>query len=301
MPQMSTHFDFSKPLELSIVRRAFVIAIATALVGCEGSVTVDMGTNAPADPAINSVLVDIAGIELQGGGAETLTFDEPVRVNLVEFIEGNLFRLFTDEELPDGRYTGVRLLISSDDDDDNEDVVTWSDGREFELTVAEGQAAAVSFTVDKDDSTEEDVILTLDLRQSLSFIDSGTDRYALTPVLRGVRSEDAGRIVGTVASRCPSGASLASGGAVYLFNAHDRTPDDRDGADEEPYLTTRVLFDGTNAVPTYNFRFVPDGDYTIALTCDANEDDAATSDDLRFQNTTNIRVRAEETLTQNFD
>lgn len=292
----------SRTPRAALVRCAGFVAIATALVGCEGAATFDMGTNAAADPAIATVFVDIEGIELEGSGGETLRFDAPVRVNLAEYVEGNLFRLFTDEELPDGNYTGVRLLISSDEDDDNDDVVQWTDGREFELTVAEGQMSDVSFSVDKDESSKESVIMTLDLRQSLAFIqDSGADHYTLTPVIRSVNSDDSGQIVGSVTADCPSGTSLAQGGAVYLFSGENRTPDDRDGADEEPYLTTRVLVDVLNTIPTYTFGYVPEGDYTIALVCDADEDDAATNDEVQFQDATNIEVRADESVTHNFE
>lgn len=293
MPSMS-HLNARKPLPA--FARALTIFFTAVLVGCEGTATLDMGTTAAADPAIAQVLVDLEGIELQGGGGETFRFDEPVPINLAEFVDGNVFRLFTDEELSDGSYTGVRLLFSSDENDRNEDVVTLSDGREFPLTVAEGAVASVGFTVDRDESSRENVVLTLDLRQSLSFNDD-SDEYSLTPFVRGVRTEDAGQIVGNVSANCPSGSSLQQGGAVYLFESEGVTPDDHDGVDPEPYLTTRIDV-ATTGVPTYTLAFIPEGNYTIAMTCDGDEDDAATGDDLRFQNITNVRVRAEETLTQ---
>lgn len=285
----------------SVVARAIAVIGTAALVGCEGTVTLDMGTTPAADPGIVDVVVEIDGIELNGSdGTETLRFDDPVRVDLLDYVDGNLFRLFTDEELPDGRYTSIRLLFDPDEEED--DFVGWFDNEDFEINVVEDvQAADVTFSVDKNDSSREDVVITLDVRQSLSFNDD-TNVYTLNPVVRGVRTDDAGRIVGTVTLNCPSGTALEQGGAVYLFSGEGRTPDDRDGQDEEAYLTTRLTIDsGTAAIPRYTFTHVPEGDYTIAVTCNGDEDDAATNDDVRFQESTNVRVRAEEIATVDFD
>lgn len=282
--------------------RAVALLGTLALVGCEGTVSFDLGTTPAADPAINGVFVDIEGVELDGSeGTETVRFDEPVEVDLTNYADGNLFRLFTDEELPDGRYTSIRLLF--DEDDEENDAVTWTDDSVFELNVADANASDVSFTVDKDDSSREDILLVLDLRQSLSFDDDANPEvYTLTPVLRAMRADVAGRIAGNVTLDCPSSSPLAQGGAVYLFSGWDRTPDDRDGTGEEPYLTTRVTLDaGTTAIPQYVFSSVPEGDYTIAVTCNGDEDDAATNDDVRFEDVANIEVRAEETETHDFD
>lgn len=280
-----------------LLGRAIAILGSAVLVGCEGSATFDMTTMAPGDPEILNVLVDVEGIELTGDGSETLIFNEPVRIDLVDYIDGNLFRLFTDEELSDGRYTAARLLFSSDDDDGNDDVVVRSDG-EFPLTLAEGTAAEVRITIDEDDSSREDVVLTLDLRQSLSF-DDDQDEYTLTPLLRGARPEDSGQINGAVTANCPTGTSLTRGGAVYLFVGEDVTPDDRDGAAAEPFLTTFVGLDSVSGAPAYALSYIPEGDYTIALTCDGDEEDASADDDLRFQNVVNVTIRAEETLSRN--
>ncbi len=85
---------------------------------------------------------------------------------------------------------------------------------------------------------------------------------------------------------------------MYVFAGEDQTPDDR-GSSIEPYLTTRVGPDAISGTSAYSFEHLPDGRYTVALTCDGHEDDAATNDDLRFQNIANVRVRAAQTTTHN--
>lgn len=274
-------------------RTLFGLCMAAAVVGCEGTVTVDLETTAAGDAAIAQVLADVEGLEFSGdGGTETLRFDEPVRLNLTEFADGNLFRLFAEEQLPDGRYTGVRLIFEEDQDED--DVVILADGREFPLTVLAGTTSDVAFTIDENDSSREAIVLSLDLRQSLSF-DDDANEFSLTPLVRGVRLDNAGQVVGAVTASCPAGASLAQGGAVYLFSGRDITPDDRDADGAEPYLTARVDVDAVTAA--YALRYVPEGDYTIALTCDGDAEDTATSDDIRFQEVDDVQVRAEETVT----
>jgi hypothetical protein len=280
--------------------RGLAIAAAAILVGCEGTVTVDMATNSAANTAIDQVLVDLEGVEFvdDGGNTESLTFDQPLRVDLADYIDSNLLRLFTEEQLPDGRYTSVRLLFENDEDNGGDaDAVTDLSGGEFPLTVNGTTTSEVDFTVDKDDSSRESVVLTLDLRQSLSF-DDDSNEFALSPVIRAVRAEDAGQITGTVTAGCPAGTSLAQGGAIYLFQGEDVEPDDRDGAEPEPYLTTSLGTNFGSAGASYSFQYVPEGDYTLALTCRGDDEDATTDDDLDFRNITNVQVDAESTVTR---
>lgn len=276
--------------------RAAVLAIAAVLVGCEGTVSVDLGTLAPADPQITSVIVELDGVEFQksGGGAETLEFDSPQQVDLIDYLDSNDLRLLTDEQLADGDYSGVRLLFGPDDDDENRVLLT--DGREFNFDPpATTTFSAVDFTVDKNDSSKDDVQLTLDLRQSLQFDENDNDGTVLTPVIRAIRTENAGGVAGNVTVACPANSVLA----IYLFTGKDVTPDDIDGAGVEPYLTTGVGLNGSSTLSGYSFPFLPESGYTLASTCRADEDVRGTSDDLNFENIINIDVEAEKNLTRN--
>ncbi len=274
--------------------RVGFIAIAAVLAGCEGTVSVDLGTNPPADPAIRDVLVEIEGVEFQksGGGVQTFRFDSPQQVNLMNYLDGSDFRLLTDEELSDGRYSGVRLLFGADEDKEN--VVILTDERDFALNLAGTEVfSEVDFSVDKDDSSEESVQLTLDLRQSLQFNDDEANS-TLTPVLRAIRTEDAGGVAGNVAVNCPANSVLA----IYLFPG-EVTPDDIDGNQPEPYLTTAVGLDGNVSSTGYAFAFLPEGTYTLASTCDADEETPAGDEALDFDNAVTVDVDAESSVTQN--
>jgi Domain of unknown function (DUF4382) len=294
---MSTGHSYIRKRVVGV--RAMAIAVSAILVGCEGSVTVDMATNSTANPSITGVFVDLEGVEFvdDSGRTESLTFAQPLPVDLTDYIDGDLFRLFTDEQLPEGRYTSVRLLFESDEDAED-DVVTVLSGAEFELNVNGTAASDIDVTVEEDTSSAESIVLTLDLRQSLSF-DEDSNEYSLAPVIRGVRAEDTGQLVGAVTAGCPAGTSLAQGGAIYLFAGEDQTPDDRDAGEAEPYLTTAVGTNVASSAASYSFPYVPEGDYTLALTCRGDEEDASTSDDLDFKSIANVQVEADATTTHN--
>lgn len=264
-----------------------------SLGGCSGSVSLDLSADAPADPQIAGINVDVLGVEFErsDGGTEKLEFTAGEPADLITLLEGGSFALFTNEELPDGTYTGVRLLL-----DDDDATVVLSNGRELPAQLAAGTFAPVDFTIEEDETSSHELLLTLDLRRSLSF-DDANDEYTLTPILRAVATGDAGQISGTVSTGCPAGTSLQTGGAVYLFAGEDIEPDDIDAADPEPYATTAVV---SGFGTSYALRALPPGDYTMALTCNGNDDAPSGSDDIRFQRTVNISVDG-DSITHNFN
>lgn len=268
------------------------VAAGLMLGGCRGSVSTDLNADAPASPQIVGINVDVLGVEFQkaDGGTEKLEFTDSEPTDLIELLDNGSVRLFTNEELADGTYTGVRLLLQ---DDDNASVVRV-DGSEFPTTLAEGAYAAVDFTVAEDESSQRELVLTIDLRKSLRF-DDDNNEYTLTPTLRVVDATDAGSISGTINVTCPVGTSLQQGGAVYLFASEDVDPTDIDGTGTEPVATTSVL-SGFGSGFSYALQFLPPGRYTIALTCEGHNDDPGANDDLDFVRTANVRVERDDVV-----
>lgn len=262
-----------------------LIVAGFGLGGCRGSVNMDLTADAPADPRIAGINVDILGAEFArtDGGTEKLEFATGERTDLILLLDDGSLGLFTNEELPEGTYSGVRLLL---EDNDDATVVT-SDGAEYPLLLAAGVYAPVDFTVEEDQSSSHDLLLTLDLRKSLSF-DDANDEYTLTPTVRAIDPDDIGQVAGNVTTTCPPGTSLQEG-AVYAFEGEDIDPDDIDGADPEPYATTSVVSNFGTAF-SYALRALPPGDYTLALTCNGDDDAPSGSDDVRFQRTVNVSV-----------
>jgi hypothetical protein len=274
-----------------------VATLGLLVAGCDARFTADLATDPPADPGIVAVQVNLLGLEFRrnDGSTPTLEFRTGELVDLLDLRDGDPLRLFTDEQLPAGQYTGVRLLF---DDDDGDNAVTTGDG-EFPLLLVEGSFAAVDFSVEDEEDSRETLSLVLDLRQSLDF-DGAVDEYALTPRLRVVRTDEAARIEGTVAVTCPLGTSLAEGGAIYLFAGTDVLPDDLDGANAEPLATTGVVDSGVAGFQ-YALRFLPAGDYTLALTCRGNEEALGVDDDLDFGNVGNVEVGEGDAVRRDLD
>jgi hypothetical protein len=272
--------------------RLGTVALLALLAGCEGDVTLDMTTEEPADPNITQVVANVRGLEFTGsGGTRTLEFTDAQQLDFMDYLtDNNALRMFTSEELPEGSYTGVRLLFDEDQGDDAFVTVSTST-REFTLNVVEGEYASIDIEFEDRESNSEALTLMLDLRQSLSFNDDN-DEYTLTPVLRAVRTEDISRIDGDLAVTCPAGDSLNEG-AVYLFQGEDVTPDDLDNTGVEPFATAPVFNDNTFF---YSLRVLPEGRYTMAVTCIGNDDDPATDEDLEFRNIVNVELDENEVL-----
>jgi hypothetical protein len=274
-----------------------VAALGLLLGGCDTRFTADLGTDPPADAAISGVQVNLLGLDLRksDGTTATLEFRAGELVDLLDLRDGDPLRLFTDEELPVGTYTGVRLLF---DEDEDENAVTTGDG-EFPMLLADGAFATVDFTVEDEQRDRETLTLMLDLRQSLSF-DEANGEYTLTPRLRAVPTDAAARIEGDVVVACPAGTSLVAGGAIYLFSGTDVQPDDLDGANAEPFATTGVISSGTAGF-RYTLRFLPAGDYTLALTCKGNDDVVGVENDLGFRNVSDVQLDDGDVLRRNLD
>jgi hypothetical protein len=275
------------------------LAVSSVLLaGCDAKFTAELGSSPPADPAIGSVQVNLLGLEFRkaDGGTARLEFRSAEVVDLLLLRTGEPLRLFTDEQLPAGRYTGVRLSFDADEDPN---VVTMLAGGQFPMQLAEGAYATVDFQVEDEKNSRESVTLMLDLRQSLSFNDAN-DEYTLAPKLRAVPTNEAATIQGNVTSVCPVGTSLATGGAVYLFSGRDVEPDDLDSAGAEPFATTAVVL-STGTGFGYALRFLPPGPYTLALTCQGDEDVLGTSDDLAFDAALNVEVAENDLLQRDLD
>ena len=279
---------------------AVTAVLALGMTGCEGTFTGDLATDAAADPDIAEVRVDLRGLRFQksGGATTTLEFRDPEPVDLLDLAAGDPMRLFTDEPLPDGTYSGVRLIF--EDEDDVDGTVVDAEGGEFPLVLADGAYAEVGFTITEDESSSHGLTLVLDLRQSLSF-DDNDGEYTLTPALRAVKSAKAAQITGLVTFECPDATSLERGGAVYLFEGRDVVPDEIDGDAIEPYATTRVGRDTGSADFSYTLRHLAPGDYTLALTCEGDLEEPGEDDGLSFDNVSNVSLDADETLELDLD
>jgi hypothetical protein len=278
------------------------VAASLLLCGCDNfRFTADLATDAPADADITSVEVNLRGLDFRrdDGTDRTLEFSNAEVVDLLDLQTGDPMRLFTDEELPVGRYIGVRLLFDTDEDPNQ---VTTSTG-DFPIVLADDAFASVDFTVEESSGTSSGgskaLSLMLDLRQSLSF-DGVAEEYTLTTRLRAVPTNAAAQVQGNVLVDCTETGSLDTIGAVYLFPDQNVLPDDLDGVGSEPFATTRVTAAGNGGFQ-YALRFLPAGDYTLAFTCRGDQDTLGLDDDLDFRNVQDFSLAEDETLQRDLD
>jgi hypothetical protein len=87
-----------------------------------------------------------------------------------------------------------------------------------------------------------------------------------------VTDQGRGSIRGVVNKRLLSDSSCTGGNAVYVFEGRDVVPDDIDGIIADPADYVIVKFDTGSGQYQYRTDLLNAGDYTLAFTCQAGED-----------------------------
>jgi len=100
-------------------------------------------------------------------------------------------------------------------------------------------------------------------------------------------------------SGCTNGPNHDIGNAVYVYAGSGVTPDDV-GSPTEPLASALVTYDTLSGTYVYNLGFVAAGDYTIAFTCQAADDDPDTDDDIAFTGAADVSVAADQDTVHDF-
>ncbi|MCP1675994.1 hypothetical protein J2T57_003149 [Natronocella acetinitrilica] len=292
-------------------------------------------TDAPVD-GVTNVFVTFDAIELKpaNGSSIRIDLDEPVREDLLALQGENSAVLINDVELPAGQYNWIRLFVVSDglDDADVEpSAVVELDGGEYELFVPGNQPPSRNpnqrfvqlsspFVVPVDDHAN--FTIDVDLRKALVRKDIPPyprPFYMLRPSLRIVDNQKVGTIYGEVAESLFADESCnvdtdGSGSAVYVYRGFDASLGDvfleegevveRDEVDH-PVTTANVRHKPDDeGMESYRYRytigFLTAGDYTVAFTCQARDDDPEEDDDIVFLEQHNVTVEAGDRVRQDF-
>ena len=239
-------------------------------------------TDAAVDSAAE-VWIEFTGIELQPESGDRISydFDSPLSINLLS-LQGNLSQdFFNNSPVPEGTYSWVRLKVNATLDGTLDSYIKLDDGNSYELDVPSGSQTGLKintpFTVTA--NAETAVTIDFDLRKSIVL---SAGEYKLKPVLRLVDNSTTDTVTGTVDSALASDASCSdsdplTGNAVYLFEGHDVIPDDIDNKNPEPVTTALLTLDATSGLLQYEIGFIPAGNYTLAFTCQADQDSWSTS------------------------
>ncbi|KAA1170696.1 DUF4382 domain-containing protein [Marinobacter salinexigens] len=285
---------------------ALAASIAACGGGSDGSVSSSTGqvsfdvTDAPA-MEFADVTVSFTGIRLkpEDGDWVEFTFDEPKAWNLLELQGGVSEPLITDEEVPAGQYSELRLMINTENLASYVTLASTPDEKSS-LAVPSGEQSGLKlkggFVVAADTTTD----FTIDFDVSKSIVDpqgGSIGDYLLKPSLRLVNNLEVGSITGQVNYALISSTRLDDvakaeceyEGAAYIFAGADVTPTDLNVNNEEnPLLVIPVTYDEETSLYSYTAAFLPEGPYTVAYSCQLDDNEA--DDELEFDGIQTVDV-----------
>ncbi len=291
----------------TILSSFFACLLGFGLIGCggsgssQGTGTLEVGiTDAPVDNA-QAVWIHFTAATLHGpDGNTTVEVLDPATgevgrsIDLFQLRNGSWTGLF-DEVVPAGHYSWIRLTL------DLSQSYIQIDGQQYSLRCVSCENSGFrlnrSFNIDADGTLA--LMFDFDLQKSITESNSQTE-YILRPTLRVIETDVSGDILGTIDPTLISElGGLLAGCRVYSFIGSDAQPDDvyipmnmPVPADQNnPVTSARVIYGGAYL---FYLSFLPEGDYTIALTCETNVDHADRDDVLVFSDPVNITVVAGE-------
>ena len=255
-------------------------------------------TDAPIDDAVKVVLTFTA-IELMAGDEASsvrFTYRSPRRIDLLQLYGANTESLLDKVPLPAGEYTEIRLLVS---DEPLANFIEFRAGGIQELDIPSGSSSGIKLKSSVSMLPERDSSYTIDFDLRKSIVMAGASgRYLLKPVLRLVDDFNMGHVRGTVdqslllAESC-SDSDVDSFNSVYVYQGHDVIPGDINLTSTRtnvPITTSSIRYDAQLDSYLYEAAFLPEGKYTVALTCNADKENLQADDDLKFFNIEEIVV-----------
>lgn len=291
-----------------------IIAFSMLLTACgsgssgsgSGSLSLNI-TDAPVDSAAK-VVVTFSGVSIkpENGSAYDIDFvdingDPMVKsIDLLAQQGANSEPLLVNYILDAGHYNWMRLkVITSQSSADS--YIELDDGSQHPLYVPSGDETGLKLNQGFDITDGGAVTYTIDfdLRKSVLSPNKNSEAYKLKPTLRIVNNANVGHISGIVGSTSLSDVSCTDpdpGYAVYVFAGDNITPDDIDGIDADP-VSTSLLSEHYE----YAVGFLDAGIYTIAFTCQADDDDSEADNVISFIGTDAVTVAAGATTIHNFD
>lgn len=229
-------------------------------------------------------------------------FDEPRRIDLAKIGRGHAATLLEDMELPAGRYEWIQLHLNTRGKKDTYLVLADDSVRELVVPSKERNHLRIGtpFVV----PPGGDVKRTIDFHLHEPLREKGptSDTYAIRPILRSVATETASHIKATaeedlIARHCSE--PHRSGVALYVFSGEGVEPDDIGGPGPNP-VSVSTGRENDNDPFEFHAAFLEPGPYTIALTCNADGDQAKTDDAFAFFATTVIRIEPGATARHHF-
>lgn len=292
-----------RPLISGPIKAVAAMSVAAlAVTGCNtgvsgsGSLSLDV-TDAPIDSA-EAVNVVFTGVDIRAasGALVEVTYDEPRTINLLDLQGGTTASLLDDETLTAGDYEWIRLRVDATKEAGGSNLIL-DGGAEHDLFIPSGAQTGLKlvsgFTVPVNGS----VAFTIDFDLRKSVVEANGS-YMLKPALRLVDNSEVGSISGTVSSTV---VTENCSGAVYVYEGANVEPGDVGGEGNEPLVTALVDTSGTGVTGyDYTVAFLTEGEYTVAFTCDADQDNPEAADTLTFAGTQNASVSVDASVSIDF-
>lgn len=244
-------------------------------------------------------------IKPENGAWIDIALASPRAIDLLQLQGTSTVDLVPDLPVEAGNYTEVRLLVDSAPMTSFVELIA---GGVMPLTIPSGSSSGLKLKGDfmLSPGRATTMIADFDLLQSLKI--NGGGNYRLDPVIRLINAADAGHIRGMVdptllLDPSCSDFDVNSHNSVYVFAGHNANVEDIDldpggGPDEAtPVTTASIQLDIATGKYLYEAAYLPAGDYTIALTCNADAEDLdSDADDLKFFNIQNVSVLISSTI-----
>jgi hypothetical protein len=257
---------------------------------------------------VTEVWVEFTGVHLKPMSGDEIEFDfaNSSTIDLLDLQNGNTEPLLADERVPAGRYEWIRLAVNAEFDNVFDSWAMLDDGSQVELRVPSGAQSGLKlvsgFTITANQSTN--IVIDWDLRKALSD-PTGQPGLHLRPALRVTDMAVYGSLTGTVElalvtdAICTNDLADDSGNAVYLFEGEIEDPLDIRSVDTDPVVTATVT-QNPDGVYAFEVTYLSVGDYTVAFTCQASDDDPEVEDMIEFS-AVNAPVTINDGLTTHVD
>ena len=259
------------------------------------------------DAAIDSaaeVWIQFTAVELKPEDGDSIVFDLPAPedINLLALTGSKSEILIDSVTIESGSYEWIRLDVNADEDGILDSYIRLNDGSTHELRIPSGATTGLMLNRGFVADTGSPLNFTIDFDLRRSIVVAGPD-YLFSPVLNLIDDSESGTIEGSINGDLLTDASCSdsdptTGNAVYLFEGDDVVPDDIDNIAPNPYSSTIIELNASTGEYEYEFGFVPEGEYTLAFTCQSDLDDINSNDTILFNYIINdISVEADDDIT----
>jgi hypothetical protein len=268
-----------------------------------GPAVLDLGFSDALPEDLKTVVLEVDSIVFQRSSDPDIIIDtfsvgdvdpnqpeESFQINLLAYRGAAQELVIQNLEMEPDTYSGI--VINLTDEDINNSHVQESDDSVHTLVTSSGGLELSGIRLSSGSSTHT---IEFDLPRSLRY-DEDNDRYRLTSDgVRVVDNAKSGLLAGVVDEQlfdavtpCDEKADPLKGNRVYLYEGigldteslGDVFTDDGGSNVIAPYSVSTILQSSTTGAWEYVFGYLPTGDYTIAFSCDAEEDDPDAYDEL---------------------